>query len=134
MKCIICKLNDTEGRNNYCASCFSMAIDELDRKYGKGKGPSIPAKESREALASNPLTEKPTTPQAIIKLNGGQGGMMDGPLQITKEQILMIVHNLETLAEIFMEKQLLFNQLERMRFLEAKNRIHSILAEIYERR
>lgn len=57
MKCIICLVNETKGRNNYCPQCFKTRIDELDRKYGKEKGPSSSSEGIGEAPASEPVTE-----------------------------------------------------------------------------
>ena len=48
---------------------------------------------------------------------------------ITHERLLMIVHNLETMREIFTDKQLLFSELQRQRFFDARNTIHRILSE-----
>lgn len=51
MRCIVCKTNETEGRNNYCSECFSTAISELDEKYGRA---SETREDHQEAPASNP--------------------------------------------------------------------------------
>jgi hypothetical protein len=72
--------------------------------------------------------------QSIIKSNGGQGGIMTEPLLIANDRVLMIVHNLETMREIFTDKQLLFSELQRQRFFEARNTIHKILSEGMEER
>lgn len=49
------------------------------------------------------------------------------PLCLTREQVLMIVHNLEVMYEVFLDYQTLFNALERVKFSEARNKIYSIL-------
>lgn len=59
--CIICGLNKTHGRSNYCTICMFTRIRTLDLKYGIRRGPFSPAKDKEEAPASNPLAEKPTT-------------------------------------------------------------------------
>lgn len=56
-QCIICKAETKHPSYDFCEACFNLSIDELDRKYGKGKGPLEPGKDTKEAPVSKPLTE-----------------------------------------------------------------------------
>ena len=51
------------------------------------------------------------------------------PFCLTKDQILQIVHSLETMLEIFESQMAMFDSVTRVKFLESKNRIHLILAD-----
>ena len=55
--CVICGDPVEHSSHDFCDKCFHSKIDDLQRNYGKVKGPSDPAKESREAPVSEPLTE-----------------------------------------------------------------------------
>ncbi|MGO8990455.1 MAG: hypothetical protein ACLQGU_02515 [bacterium] len=57
---------------------------------------------------------------------------MEEALFIERNKVLTIVHNLETMREIFTEKQLLFSEKETATFFEARNRIYTILNEARE--
>lgn len=46
---------------------------------------------------------------------------------LTKEQLLILLHSVSTLQEIFEGKMLLFSELERQEFFSAKNKIHAVL-------
>ena len=48
---------------------------------------------------------------------------------LTKDQILQVVHSLETMLEIFESQMAVFDSATRVKFLESKNRIHIILSD-----
>lgn len=50
-------------------------------------------------------------------------------LCFTQEQVLIICRNTEVMYQIFLDHQTLFNALTRVRFTEARNKIHLILME-----
>lgn len=57
-----------------------------------------------------------------------RGGVMEKPFcSITKERLLMIVHNLETMYDIFWSHFEIYNAEQIQAFLEAKNRIAVVL-------
>lgn len=47
--------------------------------------------------------------------------------QLTKEQLLILLHSVSTLQETFEGKMLLFSERERQDFYSAKNKIHAVL-------
>jgi len=48
-------------------------------------------------------------------------------LSISKEQVLILTHSIEDMTEIFRERQLMFNEAERVKFFQARNKIYGIL-------
>jgi hypothetical protein len=48
-------------------------------------------------------------------------------LSISKEQVLILTHCIEDMSEIFRERQLMFNEADRVRFFGARNKIYGIL-------
>jgi hypothetical protein len=46
---------------------------------------------------------------------------------LTKEELLMVLHCVSVMVEIFEEKMAGFDSLSRQQFFEAKNKIHVVL-------
>lgn len=56
MKCLLCEA-PIDDHWDYCTACYQKTIFELEREMEKREGPSVPAKESREAPASETRKE-----------------------------------------------------------------------------
>jgi hypothetical protein len=52
---------------------------------------------------------------------------MEKECRLTREQVLMIIHNLEALYEIFLDRMIEFSAASRMKIMEARNKIHLVL-------
>lgn len=50
-------------------------------------------------------------------------------LCFTQEQVLIICRNVETMYQVFLDHQTIFNAATRVRFTEARNKIHTLLME-----
>lgn len=48
---------------------------------------------------------------------------------ITRERLLMLIHQVEIMNEVFLDHMTMFNEASRVKFMEARNRIHAILLE-----
>ncbi len=69
-KCLICR-NPAKGKSDYCQTCFDEKLEGIKKKYEEKEGPSVPAKETGGAPASEP--EEDTQAFSFLSQDKGEG-------------------------------------------------------------